>query len=438
MTREAGSWRWWVCGVLLLATFLNYMDRQALAVTLPELKRDFHLGERRVGMVEMCFGLAFAFGSLFFGFATDRLGPRRLYPIVLTGWSLAGIATGFANHSEITDHLQVPDDAAGAGLFRWLLLWRTALGFFEAGHWPCALITAQRILAARDRPLGNAILQSGATFASVLIPFYATWVERQGWGWSAVFWSIGAVGLLWVPLWLLLIRGADIDRKQADEADDAVPVRFNRNSVKQLLILGIIVTCLTISWQFLRVWLPLLLDFHGYDREARSNVISSYFLAAEAGCLLAGGAVKVLVRRGQEVHRARVTAFAVFTALTGVATVVPFLGSGQAMVAGLLIAGAGILGLHPLYYALTQELPRKTYGTFAGALAFAGWAISSVFQMLIGARIEETKSYDVGLAIAGLAPAAGLVALLLLWPTAGSPSGRSRLLEPRSKSPDPA
>src|SRR5438105_3997319 len=87
------SWRWWVCGALLLATFLNYMDRQALAVTLPELKREFNLREERVGMVEGCFGFAFAAGALLFGFLADRFGPRRLYPVVLVGWSLAGIAT---------------------------------------------------------------------------------------------------------------------------------------------------------------------------------------------------------------------------------------------------------------------------------------------------------------------------------------------------------
>src|SRR5581483_10317367 len=52
------SWKWWVCGALLLATFLNYMDRQALAVTLPELKKGYHLGEKRVGLIEGCFGFA--------------------------------------------------------------------------------------------------------------------------------------------------------------------------------------------------------------------------------------------------------------------------------------------------------------------------------------------------------------------------------------------
>jgi ACS family hexuronate transporter-like MFS transporter len=185
--------------------------------------------------------------------------------------------------------------------------------------------------------------------------------------------------------------------------------------VQRLIVLGIIVTCLTISWQFLRVWLALLLDFHGYNDDQRSNVISGYFLAAEAGCLLAGAAVMFLIRRGCKVHSARVISFAAFTVLTAVAAIVPYLGSGGLMIAGLMVAGAGILGLHPLYYALSQELPRRRMGTFSGGLAFGGWMISGIFQILIGARIQETKSYDAGLAIAGLAPILGLIALILLW-----------------------
>ena len=54
------SWKWWVCGVLLLATFLNYMDRQALSMSLPEMKRTLHLAEERIGLVEGVFGYAFA------------------------------------------------------------------------------------------------------------------------------------------------------------------------------------------------------------------------------------------------------------------------------------------------------------------------------------------------------------------------------------------
>src|SRR6476646_9748854 len=105
---RSGAWKWWVCGVLLLATFLNYMDRQALAISLPEMKRTLHLGEKRIGWVEGVFGFAFAGGALLFGFLADRLGPRRVYPVVLIGRSLAGIATGFAGHAEVIKWLESP------------------------------------------------------------------------------------------------------------------------------------------------------------------------------------------------------------------------------------------------------------------------------------------------------------------------------------------
>lgn len=424
-------WRWWVCGVLLLATFLNYMDRQALAVTLPELKRSYHLQEGRIGWVEGCFGFAFAFGSILFGFLADRYGPRKLYPLVLTGWSLAGIATGFAGHPQVVGWLESPGDEPGAGTFRWLLIWRTVLGVFEAGHWPCALITARQILSKKERPLGNGILQSGAAFASILIPLYAEAVERLGGSWQVTFWSIGVAGLLWVPVWLALVRPGNLaDRPVQPEVRDEVDEELDAAGVpappreeppdevsfaRRVVVLGVIVTTLTISWQFLRAWLVLLLDFHGYDRLDARLANSGYFITAEIGCLLVGVVVMALVRRGLAVHAARVWAFAGYTALAGVAAVVPFVGSGPLMIAGLMVAGAGILGLHPLYYALSQELPHRRMGVLSGALAAGGWVVSSVFQILIGARIQETKSYDVGLLIAGLAPLAGLVALLVLW-----------------------
>ena len=59
-------------------------------------------------------------------------------------------------------------------------------------------------------------------------------------------------------------------------------------------------------------------------------------------------------------------AFAGYTVLTAAAAVVPFVGSGPLMIAGLMIAGAGILGLHPLYYSLGQELPHRRMGVHLG------------------------------------------------------------------------
>ncbi|MCA9086782.1 MAG: MFS transporter [Planctomycetaceae bacterium] len=446
---RAEWWPWAICVVLLLATLLNYMDRQALAVTLPTLKQKFHLAEGRVGLIEGCFGYAFAFGSLFFGWLADRMGPRLLYPAVLAGWSLAGMATSLAGNDQLTGLLEHTGDEPGTGVFRWLLLCRIVLGVCEAGHWPCALLTVRAILTSQHRTLGNGILQSGASIGAVLVPLYIEAAERAGKSWEFPFWSIGLAGLCWIPLWFALIRGRDLSRPRdgavgstirsgtldtshSDQAStfsnssdasatEGIGSRVQASSedglLRRLLVLAIVVSTLTISWQFLRAWLALFLqDHHGYSRQATRGLMSGYFIASDVGCILSGLVVSWLSRRHWSVHHSRLAGFLLFCLLTAAGALVPYAGNGWLMVALLFVAGAGILGLHPFYYSLIQELSSRHMGTFSGALAAVGWVITGSFQGHLGAYIQENKSYDLGLLIVGLAPVLGLAALVLLWP----------------------
>ena len=410
-------WPWVVCGVLLLATMLNYMDRQALAVTLPRLKVEFHLAEGRVGILEGCFGFAFAFGAVFFGWLADRWGPKLLYPIVLSGWSLAGIATALAGQTWVTAQLESSSDAPGTGVFRWLLICRIALGVFEAGHWPCALLTVRAILDEKNRTLGNGILQSGASLGAILVPLYIQAAESAGRSWEFPFWSIGLVGLAWVPLWFFLVWGRDLSRPHT-----VVPLPTTApplsDLIRRFLVLAVIVATLTISWQFLRAWLGLFLqDHHQFSKEATRGLMSGYFIAADVGCVLSGIVVTFLTTRGLTVHTARKTGYFLFTLLTACGAIIPFVGDGWLMITLLFITAAGILGLHPYYYSLTQEISLHRMGLLSGALGAFGWIISSLSQIFLGQHIEATKSYQLGLVLVGLAPMIGLLCLLLFWPS---------------------
>ena len=419
LVHPGGPWPWLVCGVLLLATLLNYMDRQALAVTLPTLKARFHLAEGRVGMIEGCFGFAFAFGSLFFGWLADRVGPRYLYPAVLTGWSLAGVATSVAGQAWVTQSLETSTDEPGTGVFRWLLICRVILGACEAGHWPCALLTVRAILTARNRTLGNGILQSGASIGAVIVPLYVEASERAGHSWEFPFWSIGIAGLLWVPVWFLLVgrQNLRVARHDPAAAQGAAAESDHGGVLHRLLVLTIVVASLTISWQFLRAWLALFLqDFHGYSKEATRGLMSGYFIAADVGCLLSGVLVAALATRGWSVHGSRMIGYTVFALLTACGALVPFVGNGWLMIVMLFTAGAGILGLHPFYYSMTQELSAVNMGALSGTLSAVGWIVSSVSQIVLGQQIEATRSYDSGLLMVGLAPMVGLAALVLFWP----------------------
>ncbi len=143
---------WAILGLLLLATMLMYMDRQALAQQKTEILGSLRLSNEDYGRLEKGFGLAFAVGGIVTGVIADKISPRWLYPAVLLGWSAVGFATGWVTS------------------YKELLVCRVLLGFFEAGHWPCALVTAQRLLARSNRPLGNSILQSGASLGAIATP----------------------------------------------------------------------------------------------------------------------------------------------------------------------------------------------------------------------------------------------------------------------------
>src|SRR5947209_8145692 len=185
-------WKWAVCGLLLLATMINYMDRVTLNALAPRIMKDLGLDEADYGKVEARFGLAFAVGGLLTGFLADRINVRWLYAAAVLLWSLACFLTGFVQG------------------FLSLWLCRALLGLAEAGNWPCALRTTQRILPPGERTMGNSILQSGAAFGAILTPLLCIGIIDWTGDWRYVFWAIGGLGALWIVLWLMVVKSADL------------------------------------------------------------------------------------------------------------------------------------------------------------------------------------------------------------------------------------
>ena len=89
---------------------------------------------------------------------------------------------------------------------------------------------------------------------------------------------------------------------------------------------------------------------------------------------------------------------------------------GYGLYAALLVIGAGAMGLFPCYYSLAQEVSPRHLGKATGLLAAIGWLVASPFQKIFGRLVDQTGSFDTGLALAGCAPAMALAILLACWP----------------------
>lgn len=394
------SWRWYVCGLLLLATTINYMDRQLLASSADRILKDLRLDEAQYGNLELGFGFAFAVGSLAFGLLADRLSVRWVYPSALVGWSIVGVLTGFSkSYSE-------------------LLVCRIALGFFEAGHWPCALKTVQRILEPKDRGMGNGILQSGGATGAILTPLMLQMMLNAGLGWRQPFIIVGAAGTLWAILWLTAMKSSDFaapppsPESSTAEESGFLSVVFSR----RFLALVVMVSLINVTWQLLRAWLPLfLMRGRGYPEAQMNLFTSAYYVATDVGVLLAGFATLRLAKAGLTIHASRCLVFLVGSLLTILATAAAFLPRGPLLLVSLLLVGAGALAVFPSYYAFAQEVSVKHTGRVNGLLGACAWVTSSLVQRSFGRHVKETGSYDIGVALVGWAPLVALIVLVLLW-----------------------
>jgi MFS transporter, ACS family, aldohexuronate transporter len=397
---------WSICGLLLLATMIMYMDRLALSQQKTEITTALGLNNTDYGRLELGFGLAFAVGGIVTGLLADRISPRWFYPVVLMGWSSVGFATGW-----VTSYWQ-------------LFTCRVLLGFFEAGHWPCALMTAQRLLSRRHRTMGNGILQSGAALGAILTPFVVLLLAGPDPdSWRIPFRVIGALGIVWVIGWLSTIRKADLELKPSDvpapapdeEAADSRPTDSSL-LIRRFLALGIVVIVINWFWQYLRAWMPgMLREQYGYGREEVQYFSIAYYAAADIGCLSAGFVAPWLAERGLSVHGARVSVFAFCTLLTAMSTLVVVLPASWMLLALLLVLGFGSLGQFPMYYAFSQELATRRLGRLTGTLSFLTWTATGLINEVIGRWVDRTHSYSAVTFVAGLLPALGLLAMLLLW-----------------------
>jgi ACS family hexuronate transporter-like MFS transporter len=373
---------------------INYMDRQTLANAAVRITKQFALSQEQYGNLELGFGLAFAAGSIVFGFMVDRLSVRWVYPGVLLLWSATGFLTGF-----VTGYDQ-------------LLVCRTLLGLFEAGHWPCAIKTTQRLLDTKDRAMGNGLLQSGASIGAIVTPLIMrVLLTEQLDSWRLAFQVVGAIGILWVPFWLWLVRAIDLP-PAALERSSAWTELFTRRMIVVLVVVALINT----TWQVFRAWLPkFLIEGRGYAEAQALYFNSMFFVASDIGCIGAGALALWLAKKAMHVHRSRMVVFITCALIAASSLLIPLLPKGWLLLTVLLLVAAGSLGVFPIYHALTQDISAHHQGKVTGIAGVAAWALPSTAQKFFGRLIDHTGSFDAGLAIAGCLPLIAFAVLALFW-----------------------
>ena len=411
----------------MMATVINYMDRLAMNQMAFRIKTYFGMTNTEYSFLESAFSFAFGVGAFCTGLVVDRISVRWVYPLMVLGWSIAGILTGFANG------------------FWTLLSCRFALGFFESGNWPCGIRTTRAVLRPEERSFGNAIFQSGTAFGAVVTPLlvlallrsldplepqrhalmavtggtYAAVSGAPPATWKYPFRVIGSLGVVWIVLWFATVPRVILHSPRGtDSGPKSERTRFRDVLCDpRLWVLLTTVIAINITWHGYRAWLPLYLqEQRGFNEAEMSRFTTLYYLAADIGVWTAGGCTLLLCRGGIGVHRSRIISYGCCAMLTMTTVAVPFLPQGAPLAIALLVIAFGALGLFPTYFALSQELAIRHQGKVSGTLGAAAHFSLTLIYPLEGLINDATRSYELVLGGIGLMPMIAFLFLLWKWP----------------------
>lgn len=420
MARVVTGIRWWMIGLLMLGAIINYLTRSTLAVAAPTVLQDLQISTQQYSWIVGAFQAAIMFQPLC-GYVLDVVGLKLGFGLFALAWSLISMAHGLAQ--------------SWTALF-WL---RGLLGLAEGSANPAGMKATSEWFPAHERGLAGGVFNIGASFGSMLAPPLVAWAILA-YNWQASFVLTGALGLIWLVLWVVFYQSparhaALSDRERTYirsgqerhlESDGTRPsvVRV----LKQRNFWGIALPRFLAdpTWGTLTFWLPLYLTtVRHFDLKQIALFAWLPFLAADIGCM-AGGTISLTLQRrfGVSLINARRGAFTVGALLMVGVAFVGVVDSPYVAIALLSLAGFAHQTLSVTVITMASDLfKRNEVATVAGMAGTCGNAGVLFFSLLIGSLVATVgyTPFFVGLAVLDLLGA------LILWTFVREPAAATTL-----------
>ena len=384
------NYRWVVCGLLFLATTINYIDRQILSLLKETLDKEIGWTNEQFGWVNSAFQLSYGIGLLGFGWFVDRFGTKVGYTVSIIAWSFAAAA-----------HAMV-------GSFRGFICARGALGLGEAGNFPSAVKAVALWFPKRERAFATSIFNAGTNVGALIAPAIIPWMAFR-FGWQSTFLAAGVAGLLWLFLWIPFYDTPDKSKRVG--AAELILIRSDREEERpqdkvawaSLLTYPqtwsfIIAKFLTDPvWWFFLIWLP---DFFKKTRgleikKSWVHIVVIYGIVTVLS-IFGGWITGYLTKKGWTVTRARKTGMFIFALCVLPILVVTKVGDWTAVVLIGLAGAAHQAWSANLYTTVSDMFPKKAVASVIGVGGMAGSAGGFIFPILTGMMLDHfTKQNNV-------------------------------------------
>ena len=406
---KVGNYRWFICALLFFAATVNYIDRQVIGLLKPTLQSELHWSEIDYSNIIFAFQLAYAFGLLFVGRFMDWLGARKGFSIAVALWSFAAMAH------------------AGVRSVFGFSAARFALGVGESGSFPASIKSVAEWFPKKERALATGIFNSGTNVGAIMTPLLVPWLTYR-YGWPAAFLVTGAIGFVWVILWLAFYQSPEKSKRlsaaelayiQSDPGESLIPISWGSLlGYRQTWAFAIGKFLTDPIWWLYLFWVPdFLYRTYHLDLKGMTLPLLVIYNAATVGSIGGGWLSSTLIKRGWTINRSRKTAM-----LVCAVAVVPIIFAARASslwsaVWLLSLATAAHQGWSANIFTTTSDVfPRRAVASVVGIGGMTGAIGGMIIAKIVGYVLQWTGSYYSVFLIAGSAYLLALLVIHLLVP----------------------
>jgi MFS transporter, ACS family, hexuronate transporter len=383
MTFPPSRLRWLMIALVCCATVINYLDRQTLSVIAPVLIDRFRMSNQAYSRVIFAFMLAYTIMNGVSGPLIDRLGTRAGYALTAAWWSASAMLHALATGP-------------------WsLAIYRFLLGMGEAGNWPAGVKVVAEWFPVEERALASGIFTGGSSIGAILAPPLVAGVVLK-FGWRTAFAGVGALGFLWLIVWLLVYFTPAGDRQERRPRPPSVAALFRKRFVWSLTIAKVFMDP---AWYFYIFWFPAYLrNARHFDLLSIGKYAWIPFLAAGAGYLLGGWLASALLRANVSVTVARKLSVTAFACLMVVAIPAVLVNDVRLSIALVSLAMIGYTGCSSNTLAMPADVfPKQVLASIWG-LASVGSGFGGMLFSLITGWLVDHYSYVPVFVMFGITP----------------------------------
>lgn len=412
--------RWWLCGLLFIATSLSFLDRQVLSMVAPVITNEFQMSPVVYSRVTTAFLVSYAIMFFLGGRIIDRLGTRLGLALSVGFWSISS-----AVHGIVQNPMQL-------GIARFFL------GAGEGGCFPGATKGATEWFPDKERATAIGIAIGGAALGAIVAPPMTVWLTVMV-GWRGAFFATGIIGGLWVLLWWIFfhkpkdspfISNRELayiknGREETTVMNSDKPKKESIVPLKVLLrvkqLWGLALMRFVTDWVFYlyMFWIPLYLsEVRNISFERIGKEFAWIpFLALGVSNIAGGWISDRLIKSGISVNKARKSIMTIAAILTIFSTFDAFAPSAQLAIGfmALLMFAHGFWITN--YVTIISELfDSNSVGTVMGLSGTVGTVGGILGNLIIGWVVQHFSYLPIWIASGCMYPLALAILFTMIGP----------------------